>query len=124
MRTSIFLTAFLAIQIASGNTPNTRTAYADDLATIYGDIQQVKVWEEVCSVEFPPTKIANRNAISRWQQQYQSFIQEIEKRWAQWIAEESNVDPARKEETLRVPRPSVNTWHFRVPSVFGLAAYS
>ncbi len=23
-----------------------------------------------------------------------------------------------------VPRPSVNTWHFRVPSAFGLAAYS
>ena len=100
MRILIFLTAFLAVQIASGCAPNTRTAYADDLATIYGDIQQVKAWVEVCSAEFPPTKVANRNALSRWQQQYQSFIQEIEKRWAQWITDESNGDPARKEELL------------------------
>ncbi len=31
--------------------------------------------------------------------------------------------PLVKAQGNRVPRPSVNTWHFRVPSIFGLAAY-
>ena len=46
----------------------------------------------------------------------------------------SNLSYARHDEVFAgnnkdqdefvVPRPSVNTWHFRVPSAFGLAAYS
>jgi len=97
MRLFIFLTAILTMQTAFGTPPGSSIAYADDLAIIYGDIQQVKAWEEICSEQFPSTRDPNRGAVERWRDQYSPFIQEIERRWAKLISDKSKGDETRKD---------------------------
>lgn len=67
--------------------------YANDLAGLTGEIQQVRAMEEVCSERFPATAEANRQAVFNWRQQYSSFVSDIELRWERWLLLKSNGDP-------------------------------
>jgi len=95
MRSLVCAAALLATGFA--NQASAASQYADDLAAIYGDLQQVRAWREVCSAEFPATAEANKRAVASWRQQHSAFIREIDQRWAQWISDESKGDPKRKD---------------------------
>ncbi|MDD2883379.1 MAG: hypothetical protein PHQ58_23460 [Rhodoferax sp.] len=73
--------------------------YADDLAGLYGDVQQVRAMEELCSQQFPATASSNRRAVSNWRQQYSPFVAEIESRWERWLVVRAN-GISRQHETL------------------------
>jgi hypothetical protein len=75
--------------------------YADDLAGMYGEIQQVKATEEICSRQFPSTAIANRQSVASWRQEYSSFVGDIETRWNRWLVAKANGDP-RQHDALVV----------------------
>ena len=100
MRLFVFLTMIPMAQVAFGDQSDSTHRYADDLATIHGDIQQVQAWEEVCSKEFPSTMNSNKRAVERWREQHSSFVLEIERYWMQWLSDESLGDPKRKDALM------------------------
>jgi hypothetical protein len=85
---------------AFAQTPSGNPPYGEDVAGMYGELQQVKVWEEVCSEQFPATTDANRRAVERWWSQYSSFVQEIELRYRAMLWDQSKHDPVRHNAML------------------------
>jgi len=74
--------------------------YADDLAGMYGEIQQVQATEEICSRQFPSTALPNRQAVAGWRHEYSSFVGDIEARWNRWLVAKANGDPRQQEALL------------------------
>jgi hypothetical protein len=71
--------------------------YADDLAGMYGEIQQVNATEEVCSRQFSSTAVRNRQAVASWRQEYSLFVGDIEARWNRWLTTRANGDLVQHE---------------------------
>ena len=74
--------------------------YGGDVSFMYGEIQQVADWEEVCSPEFPFTKERNLRAVKEWRKQYSRFVTEIEERFSELIWHEAKQDSGRRKAML------------------------
>ncbi len=86
-----------------------------DIAFMYGEIQQVRMWEELCSVQFPSTMEQNRAAVNNWRERNKGLVQEIDRRFSDAVVGVSKGDPARHsalvlsfKETHEVTRKNLN----------------
>jgi len=95
------LTLLLSFGVtAEAQEPTRSPPYAEDVAGIYGDIQQVSAWQEVCTDEFPSTADANKRAVREWRSQYALFVQEMEERYQNMLWQEARHDPIRHKALL------------------------
>ena len=92
-----FLVCFLAavgtVQLAHAS--NSSAQLDGDIAFMYGEIEQVSGWEEICSAHFPATKNQNVAAVIDWRKRNHNLVREIDGRFSAVVEAKSKGDAAR-----------------------------
>jgi len=74
--------------------------YAIDLNAIYGASQAVRLIKEICSEDFPETKLANERLYADWRTKNLKFLQEVERHMNKAVSDEAKASPKAATETV------------------------